>query len=80
LSIWKILGLSQQAASLASKAVMYGFVDQCEADEINRVMVDTCTSRFPGLSKEADVVLAAWRVSASDLEAARRRTTRDSLE
>jgi hypothetical protein len=85
------------AASIASEAMMYGFVYQCEADEINRVMVETCTSRFPGLSKEADVALAAWRdrnlakanaarkacanelgaaaehVSASDLEATRKR-------
>jgi hypothetical protein len=84
-------------ASMASEAMMYGFVYQCEADEINRVMVETCTSRFPGLSKEADVALAAWRdrnlakanaakqacssdlsaaaehLSASDLEAARKR-------
>lgn len=48
-------------ASMASEAMMYGFVYQCEADEINRVMVETCTRLFPGLSKEADVALAAWR-------------------
>ena len=84
-------------ASMASEAMIYSFVYECEADEINRGMVERCTSRFPGLSKEADVAFAAWRdrnlakmnaarkacanelnaaaahVSASDLEAARKR-------
>jgi hypothetical protein len=84
-------------ASIASEGMIYGAIYQCDADEINRVMVDTCTSRFPGLAKEADVTLAAWRdrnldkanavrkacsnefsaaaasVSASDLEAVRKR-------
>lgn len=48
-------------ASMASEALIYGLVYECEAEEINRVMVETCTTRFPGLSKEADVALAAWR-------------------
>lgn len=84
-------------ASMASEGMIYGMVYECEADEINRVMVGTCTSRFPGLAKDADAALAAWRdrnldkanaarkacsnefsaaaasVSASDLEAVRKR-------
>ncbi|SDF33656.1 hypothetical protein SAMN05428966_114145 [Massilia sp. PDC64] len=84
-------------ASIASEGMIYGFVYECEADEINRVMIETCTSRFPGLANEADAALAAWRdrnldkanaarkacsnelsaaaasMSASDLEAARKR-------
>ena len=48
-------------ASTASEGMIYLVVYQCEADEINRVMVETCSSRFPELAKQADEALAAWR-------------------
>jgi hypothetical protein len=79
-------------APMASEAVMYGFVYQGEADEINRVMVETCTSRFPGLSKEANIALAAWRdhnlakanaanqACSSDLSAAAEHVSASDLE
>ena len=47
--------------STASEGMIYAAVYGCEADEINRVMVEACSSRFPGLAKQADEALAAWR-------------------
>lgn len=47
--------------STASEGMIYGAVYGCEADEINRVMVEACSSRFPELAKHADEALAAWR-------------------
>ena len=47
--------------SIASEGMIYGAVYECEADEINRAMVEACSGRFPALSKQADDALAAWR-------------------
>lgn len=51
--------------SNASVGMIYGAVYECEADAINRVMVEACSSRFPELAKEADEALAAWRARNS---------------
>lgn len=48
-------------ASTASDGMIYGAVYECEADEINRVMVEACSSRFPELAKQAGEALGAWR-------------------
>jgi hypothetical protein len=47
--------------SLASEAMIYGLVYECDAEEINRDMVEMCSSRFPDLSREANDALSAWR-------------------
>ena len=47
--------------SIASEGMVYVAVYECEADDINRVMVEACSSQFPDLSKQANEALAAWR-------------------
>jgi hypothetical protein len=47
--------------STASAGMIYGAVYECAADEVNRAMVEACSSRFPELAKQADEALAAWR-------------------
>jgi hypothetical protein len=41
--------------------MIYGFVYECDAEELNRNMVEMCSSRFPDLSVKADDALVAWR-------------------
>jgi hypothetical protein len=48
-------------ASIASEGMIYGAVYECAANEINRAMVEACSSRFPELAKQGDEALAAWR-------------------
>jgi len=47
--------------STASEGMIYGVVYECDADEINRVMLEACSSQFPELAKPGDAALAAWR-------------------
>jgi hypothetical protein len=60
-SVLPALLLLVPVASIASEGMIYGAIYQCDADEINRVIAAACSSRFPGLSKQADEALAAWR-------------------
>lgn len=41
--------------------MIYGFVYECDAEEINRNMVEMCSGQFPNLSPQANDALAAWR-------------------
>lgn len=47
--------------STASEGMIYKAVYECQADEINRVMVEACSSRFPELANPGDEALPAWR-------------------
>ena len=53
--------LSATALASASDGMLYVAVYECNAEEINRNMVETCSREFPALSAEADKALTAWR-------------------
>lgn len=48
-------------ASLASDALAYVFVYECDADKINEDMVGMCSNEFPELSRDANDALSSWR-------------------
>ncbi|HEX8606077.1 MAG TPA: hypothetical protein VF774_25770 [Pseudoduganella sp.] len=60
-SISLALFLLAPVVAIASEGIIYGAVYECEADEINRVMVEGCTGRFPNLSKQTNEALESWR-------------------
>jgi len=47
--------------SQASDALIYVFVYECNAVEINQDLVEMCSSQFPDLSPKADDALLTWR-------------------
>jgi hypothetical protein len=60
-SISLALFLLAPVIGIASEGIIYGAAYECDADEINRVMVEACIGRFPTLSKQADEALESWR-------------------
>ena len=48
------------AASQASDALIYAFVYECDAMQINQDMVEMCSSQFPDLSPKASDALLRW--------------------
>lgn len=67
--------------SLASEGMIYGFVYQCDAEEINRNMVDMCSSQFPDLSLKANDALSDWRDrNLAKANAAKKTCSRDLSE
>lgn len=47
-------------ADLKEAPLIYGAVYECEAEEINRAMVEVCASQFPDLALQANDALAKW--------------------
>lgn len=45
----------------ASETLIFAAVYECNADEVNRGMVQTCTDRYPELSTVASEALVRWR-------------------
>lgn len=48
-------------SAFASEGMIYGFVYECDAEKINRNMVEMCSGQFPNLSTQANDAFAAWR-------------------
>lgn len=77
-SILALCLLVSPALSIASEALAYVSVYQCNADEINQDLVDTCSTQFPELSHEAKDALSAWRQrNQAKAEAAHRACVRE---
>jgi len=67
--------------SLASEALAYIHVYQCNADKINQDVVDMCSNEFPDLSREANDALSAWRErNLTKADAAKKACFRDLSE
>ena len=49
------------AAAGASDGMVYAAAYGCQADAINQDLVDTCTSKFPALTPNAQNAIASWR-------------------
>lgn len=45
----------------ASEGLIFAAVYECNADEVNRDMVQTCTDRYPELSTVSFEALVKWR-------------------
>jgi len=60
-SILALCLLLSPAISIASEALAYVSVYECNADEINQDLVEMCSTQFPELSHEAEDALSAWR-------------------
>lgn len=80
-SILALCLLLSPVTSFASEALAYVAVYECNADEINQDLVDTCSTQFPELSHEAKDALFAWRErNQAKAEAARRACVRELNE
>ena len=55
------ISLFSPMMAYASEALIFAAVYECNADEVNRGMVQTCTDRYPELSMAASGALVKWR-------------------
>jgi hypothetical protein len=80
-SILALCLLLVPVSSIASEALAYVAVYECNADEINQDLVETCSTQFPELSHEANDALSAWRQrNQAKAEAAHRSCERELSE
>jgi len=63
-----LLGISLFAPSMAfaSEGLIYAFVYECGADDVNQNMVQACSTRYPDLSAAASEAISKWRTRNSD--------------
>jgi hypothetical protein len=53
--------LSAPGIAAASDGLILGMVYQCDADAINRDMIEACSVEFPDLAPQANDAYASWR-------------------
>ncbi|WP_305746754.1 hypothetical protein [Acidovorax sp. A1169] len=67
--------------SPASEGMIYGSLYECNAEEINRDMVEICSGQFPDLSLQANDAISVWRDrNLAKANAAKARCSRDLSE
>lgn len=56
-----VIGLLFPATVFASEAIVYAAVYECNADEVNQALVETCSDSYPELFTAASEAMREWR-------------------